>query len=132
MKKWILLCAISLGLLLTSATLGFAFEKGDRVLGLWEDGYWYPATVQAVEGNVLTLHFDDGDKATFDSQRVQKLDWQAGTKLECRFPKNNKNYPGVLTKRDGEIVRIVYDDGDKAEVNIGKCRQSRKSRNIGM
>ena len=118
--------------MLFAATQAFAFSKGDRVLGLWEDGFWYPATVVNVDGGVLTLSFDDGDVVTIDSERVEALDWQAGVKVECRWPLNGKNYPGVLVKRDGENVRIVYDDGDKADLHIGKCRQSRVSRNIGM
>ncbi len=130
MKK-ILMTLVALGILL-SASVALAFDKGDRVIALWEDGYWYPATVESVKDDVLTLAFDDGDRATVDAERVNALDWRAGTKLECRFPGNNKNYPGVITKRKGEQVRIVYDDGDKAEVHIGKCRQSREVRNVGM
>lgn len=117
--------------LMTFSTLAFAFDKGDRVLVLWEDAYWYPGTVAAVNGNVLTVHFDDGDKATADAERVEKLDWQAGDIVECRWPYNNKNYPGRFTKVDGEKVRIVYDDGDKAELTVSACRQSRASRLVG-
>ena len=113
-----------------SAT-AFGFGKGDRVLALWEDAFWYPGTVAAVDGNVLTIKFDDGDQATVDAERVQKLDWAAGDRVECRWPADNKNYPGVFTEVKGENVRIVYDDGDKAELKVGSCRQSRESRLVG-
>ncbi len=119
------------GFLMTLSTLAFAYDKGDRVLALWEDAYWYPGTVTAVDGNVLTIEFDDGDKATVDSERVSKLDWQAGDIVECRWPYNNKNYPGRFTKVSGENVRIVFDDGDKAELTVRVCRQSRASRLVG-
>ncbi|MBQ1265472.1 MAG: hypothetical protein IIY06_01710 [Proteobacteria bacterium] len=109
----------------------FGFGKGDRVLALWEDAFWYPGTVTAVQGNVLTITFDDGDKATVDAERVEKLDWAAGDRVECRWPGDGKNYPGVFTEVKGENVRIVYDDGDKAELHVGKCRQSRQSRLVG-
>ena len=110
-----------------SAT-AFGFDKGDRVLALWEDAFWYPGTVTAVQGNVLTITFDDGDEAKVDAERVEKLDWRAGDRVECRWPADNKNYPGVFTEVKGEKVRIVYDDGDKADLEAGKCRQSRESR----
>ena len=123
-----LIAALGVVAMLTISTSAFAFGKGDRVLGLWEDAYWYPATVTKVDGKVLTLKFDDGDVATFDPERVNKLDWDAGDKVECRWPGDNKNYPGVLVKRDKNKVRIVYDDGDKADLTIDKCRQSRLMR----
>lgn len=121
----------TLAFLMTFSAMAFAFSKGDRVLVLWEDAYWYPGTVVAVEGNVLTVDFDDGDKATADSERVNKLDWQAGDVVECRWPYNNKNYKGRFTKVQGENVRIVFDDGDKAELTVSVCRQSRESRLVG-
>lgn len=116
---------------MTLSSIAFAYDKGDRVLALWEDAYWYPGTVVAVDGNVITIDFDDGDKATVDSERVNKLDWQAGDKVECRWPTNRINYPGTFVKVDGEKIRIVYDDGDKADLTISWCRQSRASRLVG-
>lgn len=113
------------------SSVAFAYDKGDRVLALWEDAYWYPGTVTKVEGNVLTIQFDDGDKATVDSERVNKLDWAAGDKVECRWPGDGKNYPGIFVKVEGEKVRIVYDDGDKADLTVQWCRQSRASRLVG-
>lgn len=113
------------------ATAAFAYEKGDRVLVLWEDAFWYPGTVQSVDGNVVLVYFDDGDKATADSERVNKLDWDAGDLVECRWPYNNKMYKGRFVKRDGEKVRVVFDDGDKADLTMSVCRQSRESRLVG-
>ena len=130
MKRFISFAGL-LGILMMMSTLAFAYDKGDRVLALWEVAYWYPGTVGAVDGNVLTIEFDDGDKATVDSERVNKLDWQAGDIVECRWPYNNKNYPGRFTKVNGENVRIVFDDGDKAELTVRVCRQSRASRLVG-
>ena len=130
MKRFISFAGL-LGILMMMSTLAFAYDKGDRVLALWEDAYWYPGTVVAGDGNVLTIEFDDGDKATVDSERVNKLDWQAGDIVECRWPYNNKNYPGRFTKVNGENVRIVFDDGDKAELTVRVCRQSRASRLVG-
>jgi len=112
-------------------SLSFAYEKGDRVLALHEDAYWYPGTVTNVDGNVLHISFDDGDRATVDSERVNKLNWGAGDKVECRWPGDGKNYPGTFVEVKGEKVRIVYDDGDKADLVVGKCRQSRTSRLVG-
>ena len=130
MKK-IISILMMLGCLMTISAVAFAYDKGDRVLVLWEDAYWYPGTVTAVDGNVLTVSFDDGDKATADSERVNKLDWAADDVVECRWPGNGKNYPGRFVKVEGENVRIVYDDGDKADLTVSVCRQSRASRLVG-
>lgn len=131
MKKLFSILGI-IACLMTFASTAFAFEKGDRVLVLWEDAFWYPGTVQSVDKNgVLLVHFDDGDKATVDPERANKLDWDAGDRVECRWPGDNKNYPGVFVKVEGENIRIVYDDGDKANLTVSKCRQSRANRLLG-
>ena len=130
MKRLLLVFAAFFCAMIFSAS-AFAFDKGDRVLALWEDAFWYPGTVAAVDGNVLTINFDDGDVATVDSERVNKLDWGAGDKVECRWPNDHKNYPGTFVKVEGENVRIVYDDGDKADLQVKDCRQSRASRLVG-
>ncbi len=118
-------------ILMLVSTTAFAFAKGDRVLALWEDAYWYPGTVTNVSGNVVKIEFDDGDVATVDAERVEKLDWAAGDKVECRWPGDGANYPGTFVEVKGNNIRIVYDDGDKANLEIGKCRQSRASRLVG-
>ncbi len=130
MKNYLFALFTALFCVLLSSS-AFAFYHGDRVLVLWEDAFWYPGTVTAVDGNVLTINFDDGDVATADSERVNKLDWGAGDKVECRWPFNNQNYPGTFVKVEGEKVRIVFDDGDKADLTVSVCRQSRASRLVG-
>lgn len=130
MRRSISFMLFLLTLMFVSAT-AFAFDKGDRVLVLWEDAFWYPGTVTSVKGNVVKVEFDDGDVATADSERVNKLDWAAGDKVECRWPADHKNYPGTFVEVKGDNVRIVYDDGDKANLKVGDCRQSRASRLIG-
>ena len=112
-------------------SVAFAYDKGDRVLALWEDAFWYPGTVKSVDGNVVLIEFDDGDVATVDSERVNKLDWDAGDIVECRWPYNNKMYKGRFVKKNGEKVRVVFDDGDKADLTMSVCRQSRASRLVG-
>jgi hypothetical protein len=34
-----------LSVLIITATALWAWDTGDRCLGQWSDGYWYPATV---------------------------------------------------------------------------------------
>mmetsp|Transcript_64472 Transcript_64472/g.172661 ORF Transcript_64472/g.172661 Transcript_64472/m.172661 type:complete len:98 (-) Transcript_64472:104-397(-) len=39
-----------------------AFQKGDRVEGLYRNGVWYRATVaDPLEGGLFLLNWDDGD-----------------------------------------------------------------------
>ncbi len=113
-------------LVLLAATAAWAFDAGDRVLALWEDAYWYPATVEAASGDVLTLHFDDGTRLKVDAQRVKPLAWRPGQQVECRWPHDGKQYPAIILKRDGDMIEVEYvQDGAKAKAHIGTCRESR-------
>jgi len=99
-------------------------SAGDRVLGQWHDGLWYPATVRNVNGNGLQLAFDDGDRRTANPSQVRPIDWNVGTRVQCNWKGRGKYYPGVIGRKDGDQVFINYNDGDKELTTIGRCRSS--------
>lgn len=97
------------------------FKNGDRVLAMYKDGYWYPATVQQVEGNTYTILYDDGVTVTADGERLKKVDWAGGTKVQCNW--QGAWYGAKIEKISGDSIDILYDDGTKEKGKIGKCRQ---------
>jgi len=99
-------------------------SAGDRVLGQWHDGLWYPATISSASGNGLHLAFDDGDRRTANPSQVRPIDWNVGTRVQCNWKGRGKYYPGVIGRKDGDQVFINYNDGDKELTTIGRCRSS--------
>ena len=99
-------------------------STGDRVLGQWHDGLWYPATIRSASGNELQLAFDDGDRRTANPSQVRPLDWQVGTRVSCNWLGRGKYYRGVIGRKNGDQIFINYDDGDKEQTTVGRCRSS--------
>ncbi len=120
MKKKRILSFIAVFVVLSGSL--FALSIGDRVLGRWSDGYYYPATVVSIKGVSAELDYDDGDNAVVPAAQVKSITWKVGTKLECNFQNAGRYYPGTITQKNGDSIHIDYDDGDKEDTTIGHCR----------
>lgn len=100
-----------------------AWIVGDRVLGKWSwDFYWYPGTVQAVEGEQLYVAFDDGDREWMPAARVMPLDFAVGSRVYGRWQGGPHYYPGRVARKDGETLHIHYDDGDQETTTVSVVR----------
>jgi hypothetical protein len=108
--------------LIFAATALWAWSAGDRCLGQWSDGYWYPATIVSAEDGVYNVAFDDGDTSSLSDSQVKAIDWRVGTAIECNWKGGGSYYPGRITKKSGDSIHISYDDGDEEDTTIGKCR----------
>lgn len=95
---------------------------GQRVLGQWGDGLWYPGTIAGRNGDFAHVSFDDGDRADLPRSRIRPIDWGVGTRLQCNWKSGGRYYPGTITRSNGLAVHISYDDGDQEDTSIGKCR----------
>jgi hypothetical protein len=61
-------------------------QIGNRVLANWtHDSYWYPATVQNIEGERIYIRFDDGDKEWTTFDHLMKIDIEVGDRVQCRW-----------------------------------------------
>ena len=117
MKKTVLIMALIL-----SANVLYAWVKGDRVLGQWQDNLWYPARIsEAVDGGYRVM-FDDGDVSVLPAERIRKIDWAVGTNVQCNFKNAGLYYKGTITRMNGEMIHISYEDGDQEDATIGRCR----------
>lgn len=107
------------------ATLGTASAQttGDWVLGNYKgSGYWFAGVVEKVQGDNITVRYDDNERETTSISKVRPYDWKIGTKVECNFKGAGEWYKGTIISLAGEKVGIAYDDGDKEATKTGRCR----------
>lgn len=113
---------LSVLLFLFIVTALWAWNAGDRVLGEWSDGYWYPATISSVEDEIFKVDYFDGDSADLSASQVKSINWGVGTVLECNWKSEGGYYKGTITTMDGDSIHVSYNDGDQEDTTIGKCR----------
>ena len=101
-----------------------AYEKGDWVLGKWKnDKFWFPAVVVEDDGADVVLRYDDGTKEVAPKKNVKAYDWKVGSKVSCRWSKDDKWYAGTITKLKDADLTIKYDDDGTVEAtSTGRCR----------
>lgn len=97
---------------------------GDRVLAKWtsEWEWWYPGVVCAVEGWSIDIQFDDGDRAIVSAQDVMPLVIRETSRVHGRWQGGALYYPGSVSARVGDAIRIDYDDGDQEWTSISMVR----------
>lgn len=108
--------------MILTVTAVWAWTNGDRCLGQWSDGYWYPATVVEAGEDAYSVAFDDGDSATLSDSQIRSIDWNVGTAVECNWKGGGSYYPGSITRKSGDAIHVSYEDGDEEDTSIGKCR----------
>jgi len=109
-------------ILVLLSAVAFAWKTGDRVLGQWSDGLWYPARIVGVTGADFNISFDDGDTAVLPASKIRRIDWKVGTRVECNWKRGGAYYRGTITKIQGEAIHISYVDGDQEDSTISICR----------
>lgn len=109
-------------LALAASLPALAFGPGDRVLVEWEKGLWYPARVLEATEGVYRIAYDNGEFNLVVIESVRKLDWRAGSVVQCNFRNQGKYFPGRIDRIDGESIVIAYDDGDREQATISLCR----------
>ncbi len=96
-------------------------QSTDKILARWSDGWYVGKVVQKV-GNRFKIVFDDGDQAMVPQSGIRRLNWSAGTRVQCNWKGAGAYYWGVIAQKSGSRVSIKYDDGDKEVTLIGSCR----------
>jgi hypothetical protein len=99
---------------------------GDRVLCKWSrDAYWYPGTIQAIDGERLHVYFDDGDNEWTTTDKVIPIDLAVGTRVFARFQRGPAYLPARIARVSGERLTLDYDDGRTEETTVGFVRVRR-------
>lgn len=114
---------LAAGVLLSTAYGAGAQTVGDWVLGNYKNaGYWFPGVIEKLQGDKITVRYDDGDRESVSISAVRPYDWKIGTKVECNYKGAGDWYRGMISSLAGEKIGIAYDDGDKETTKTGRCR----------
>ncbi|WP_095444286.1 tudor domain-containing protein [Ochrobactrum quorumnocens] len=114
---------LTAGVLLSTAYGAGAQTVGDWVLGNYKNaGYWFPGVIEKLQGDKITVRYDDGDRESVSISAVRPYDWKIGTKVECNYKGAGDWYRGTISSLAGEKIGIAYDDGDKETTKTGRCR----------
>src|SRR5439155_1429766 len=97
----------------TAAALPVRLEVGERVLACWHDLFWYPGVVVSVNGRRLHILFDDGDQAMVTPDKIKPLEFKPGDRVCTRRGGGPIYYPGEITRINGEVIHVNYDDGEE-------------------
>lgn len=122
MKRYVSVL-LAAGAILATVGTASAQTAGDWVLGNYKgSGYWFAGVIEKVQGDTITVRYDDNERETTSLSKVRPYDWMIGTKVECNFKGAGEWYKGTITSLAGEKVGIAYDDGDKETTKTGRCR----------
>jgi hypothetical protein len=102
-----------------------AWNQGDRVFACWHDLFWYPGVVVAVAGEEYHVLFDTGTQAMVQADRIKPLQFEIGDRVFSRWKGGPEFYSGEITRRDGEVIHINYDDGDEETTTVRLIRLQR-------
>ena len=99
---------------------------GSRVWALWLDGRWFPGTVDAVEGTLRHVTWDDGDSMWLEGHQVvllvkEKQAPEVGTVVVAQRWDGDFQPARVEAEEDGQF-RVVYPDGEEAWVDEEKLQ----------
>ena len=111
--------------------LGAVAAPGVRVRAPWTNGQLYPGQVTSVEGDKVSIKFDDGDQregVTWKHCQVGAADDDVpepavGVRVMAPW-KNRHMYPGRVgaVSKSKDKVKINFDDGDELVVPWAACR----------
>ena len=89
-------------------------SAGDNVAAVWTDGSFYLATVQAVDGDQITVKYaDDSSTKTVNSADVKRIvpqTWAVGDKVLAVWA-SGRFYQGSVAGGSGTTYTIKWDDG---------------------
>lgn len=78
----------------------------DRAFALDSDNYWYPATVQDIDGDNIFVTYDNGNEAWVRSDSLRELFVDKGTRIEYRLNDEDEYYGGYVTNKRYDRVQI--------------------------
>ena len=101
------------------------WQKGDRVLAPWLDGFCYPGHVRLTKGNLCEVAYDDGDAAWVHEATVSLPDIRIGSQVFCRAQGGPAYWPGKVSRQNGEKIEVQYDGGEKEWTTLSMVRVQR-------
>src|SRR5207237_961088 len=94
-----------------------------RIFARWEaDGFSYLATVEKRDGDKVFIKYSDGVTEWATAWRVSYFDLKVGDNVQGNWQQRGLYYPGTVARRDGDRIRINYDDGDVETTTMARIR----------
>lgn len=101
----------------------FAPKVGTLALARFPNStYWWPALVQEVRGDLITVQYGGGKSESLPSSLVAPLRWTRGTPIECKFA--GAYVPLTITSVDfaSYAVTAVGGDARPRSTKLQYCR----------
>ena len=108
------LATLMIPFLFLSAGPAQALDVGEQVMAEWpENRCWYHGVISEVRGAAYRVQFSDGDTALLPDNKVVRDRIRRGHRVQGRWQRGQKTYPGRINDRQGNDIQIFYDDGDR-------------------
>jgi hypothetical protein len=100
------------------------FAVSDWVLAKWgDDGFYYPAVIERIDGASAALRYDDGAQDNQPLAQLKAYDWKPGSKIECQRTDDSWHAASIkATGTDGATLVIRSDDGRDERTMSKHCR----------
>jgi hypothetical protein len=93
-------------------------KDGTRVWALWLDGRWFPGVIDACEGPLRHVAWDDGDQMWLEAYQmvVMAADARSPEEGDIVLAKhwNGDVQPARVEQRDGARFKVVFRDGEES------------------
>jgi hypothetical protein len=119
---WAILPAILLAGIVSVSIGTVAVADSQRILGRWTNGWWYPARVGGVRGDVYDLVFEDGDRLSVHADGIGRFDWRAGSQIHCRPGGSGGYRDATVAMVNGAQVMVGYGGGAHETTGVHNCR----------
>jgi hypothetical protein len=99
------------------------WQVHELVMAQWsKDGYWYPARIEKQVGDQFEVRHLDGTEDTVSADKLAKDSLQEGDRVSVDFQSKGRYYAGKIVSRQGDKLRILYDDEDEEVTTIAAVR----------
>jgi hypothetical protein len=100
------------------------YKKGQHVLANWKNkGKFYGCIITQIEGNKVTLMYDDNDTETTTTDFL-KQDWIVGDIVECNWKAKGTYYKCTIESINGDKYKVLYSDGQNETTTSGFLRSN--------
>ncbi|MFT7612287.1 MAG: hypothetical protein ACI9J3_001241 [Parvicellaceae bacterium] len=101
-----------------------SYTSGQRVLANWQNkGKFYSCVISKINGNKISLKYDDGYTETTSTNFLKQWNWDVGASVECNWKAKGTYYKCTIKAVTKTQFQVLYSDG-QAEWTSGKYLRS--------
>lgn len=99
------------------------WKVGELVMAQWSrDRYWYPARIEKQAGEQFEIRHLDGTEDTVTADKLAKDSLQEGDRVSVDWQRKGRYYWGKVASRQGDKLRILYDEQGEEDTTIAAVR----------